>query len=69
MKDPSAFQITSAKAGLQPKWNMSWQLVPDGLNDRIKHLEAARELMHPAFVDEPLHPDLEISIERVTVDQ
>ena len=44
-------------AGRQPKFGRREQLVPDGLNDPIKHLQAACKLDHPFHATEALKSD------------
>ena len=48
----------AAAAGVQPRWQGRATLIPDGLENPIKHMEVARNLEHPFEAMGVLHPDL-----------
>ena len=67
VKIPSAYQLADLAAGRQPRWNSSYQLIADGIEDPERHIELARQLEHPHLRDpQPSEGVLE-SIHQVTV--
>ena len=47
MQPISVFQSSSRATGRQPKWNSSFQLIEDGLEDPQEHMRRALALEHP----------------------
>ena len=64
-KELSRYQRADLAAGRQPKWSSASQLVRDGIQDPVRHLEAALKLGHPGTDDEELSFELQCSVDEV----
>ena len=64
---PSAYQLADLAAGRQPKWNSSYQLIPDGIEDPERHIELAHQLQHPHLAEPQPSEGVMESIRQVSV--
>lgn len=57
------YRLEAVQAGKQPSYGGRTQLIPDGLQDPLKHLELAKTLSHPFYGASALKRDHEKSME------